>query len=205
MALDDLLDDQANPDGHGYESASSADLLACGYAETISPDDRTAWMRVGSSGTITIDVNGQTVFHADHSAGRPYAQDTDIVAIALRKGRNRILVRSRQGIGLRSFSVQVSQPRDDAPRRSQAAHPRGRICGRSHSHMTATLGAANICSSIPAGSGRRGVTRPAAGARPVWGRICRAWCPHKIGPRSCGRCSSRRAESRTAIGRSSSP
>jgi putative heme-binding domain-containing protein len=115
ISLDDLLDGTTGPSGHGYESGSSPDLLACGYVETVATVDRSAWMRVGSSGTITIDVNGQTVFHGDHSAGRAYAPDSDTVPIALQKGRNRILVRSRQGIGRWSFSVQISQPRDDEP------------------------------------------------------------------------------------------
>ncbi len=115
VALQHLLDGPESTRGQGYESAGSADLLACCYAETLAIDDRAGWMRIGSSGTITIDLNGQTVFHGDHSAGRPYDPDSDIVPIALRKGRNRILVRSRQGIGRWSFSIQVSQPRDDDP------------------------------------------------------------------------------------------
>ncbi len=115
VALHNLLDGPESTNDHGYESASSADLLACGYAEALAIDNRAAWMRIGSSGTITVDLNGQTVFHGDHSAGRPYDPDSDIVPIALRKGRNRILVRSRQGIGRWSFSIRVSQPRDDEP------------------------------------------------------------------------------------------
>ncbi len=113
VALDDLVDGAAGPGGRGYDSGSSPDLLACGYTEIRATADRSAWLRVGSSGTITIDINGQTVFHGDHSAGRAYAFDSDMVPIALRKGRNRILVRSRQGIGRWAFGVQVSEPRDD--------------------------------------------------------------------------------------------
>ena len=125
ISLVDLLDGAAGPGDHGFESGSSPDLLACGYAETLATADRSAWMRIGSSGTITIDLNGQQVFHGDHSAGRAHSPDSDMAPIALRKGRNRILVRSRQGIGRWSFSVQLSQPRDDEPLLPASRSPAG--------------------------------------------------------------------------------
>jgi putative heme-binding domain-containing protein len=57
-----------------------------------------------------IEVNEQVVHSGQHSAGRAYAPDSDLVRIALKAGRNRLLVSSRQGIGVWSFSVRLSEP-----------------------------------------------------------------------------------------------
>ena len=65
-------------------------------------------MLVGSSGTMHVTVNEQSVYQSDNPAGRGYSPDTDTVRLTLTKGRNRILVVSRQGIGPWCFSVQIA-------------------------------------------------------------------------------------------------
>jgi putative heme-binding domain-containing protein len=44
------------------------------------------------------------------AGGRPYAIDGDRVRVRLHRGANRLLVRSRPGIGAWCFSVQVAEP-----------------------------------------------------------------------------------------------
>ena len=67
-------------------------------------------MLVGSSGSVLVAVNDRPVLNFVHPAGRPFAADSNLVRVALRKGTNRILVRTRQGSGAWSFGVQVSGP-----------------------------------------------------------------------------------------------
>ena len=55
-------------------------------------------------------MNEQPAFTYHNFAGRAYAPDSDLARVALRKGKNRVLVVSRQGIGVWSFGVQVSDP-----------------------------------------------------------------------------------------------
>ena len=56
-----------------------------------------------------MTVNEQLVFNEPQSAGRPYAPDADVVRFPIARGRNRILVLSRQGIGPQAFGVQVAR------------------------------------------------------------------------------------------------
>lgn len=67
-------------------------------------------MLVGSSGSVKVTVNEHKAFEYANFAGREYRPDSDLVRIKLLKGKNRILVMSRQGVGVWSFSVQVSEP-----------------------------------------------------------------------------------------------
>ncbi|MBX6316724.1 MAG: c-type cytochrome, partial [Isosphaeraceae bacterium] len=96
--------------GFGYDTNGSPDLSAFGYAEVVSDRERPAMLLIGSSGSLIVTLNEKIVFHYNNFAGRPYAPDSDLVRVALRRGTNRILVQSRQGIGTWAFSVQVSDP-----------------------------------------------------------------------------------------------
>jgi putative heme-binding domain-containing protein len=98
--------------GFGYDSNGSPDLAAFGYTEVESDDDRSAMLFAGSSGTLIVTVNEKPVFQYVNFAGRPYQPESDLIPISLRKGSNRILVMSRQGIGPWSFGLQVSAPSD---------------------------------------------------------------------------------------------
>jgi putative heme-binding domain-containing protein len=119
LSLDDLKGGMGDRGGFGHDDNTSPDLAAFAYAEIASEQERPAFLLVGSSGTITIKLNDKLAFHADHEAGRPYVADSDLVRITLRKGRNRILVRTRQGIGRWTFSLQFSSPSDQiAPSQS---------------------------------------------------------------------------------------
>ena len=110
VVLEDLKGGAGDRGGFGYDTNGSPDLNAFGSAEIVSDQDRSALMLVGSSGTIWITVNETMVYQYNNFAGRPYAPDSDLVRVELKKGVNRVLVSSRQGIGTWSFSVQVSEP-----------------------------------------------------------------------------------------------
>jgi mono/diheme cytochrome c family protein len=88
----------------------SPDLVAFAWTEVAVDRDRSALMLVGSSGTISVVINGKTTFHSDNASGRAYAPDSDVVCVELVRGRNQILVKARQRIGMWSFSLQISDP-----------------------------------------------------------------------------------------------
>ncbi len=102
VTLDDLKG------GSGYDPGTSPDLAAFAVAEVTSDRDRPALMLVGSSGSVLVTVNDRPVLNVA-TAGRPYAPDSDLIRLPLKKGANRIVVRARQGIGAWSFGVQVSE------------------------------------------------------------------------------------------------
>jgi putative heme-binding domain-containing protein len=110
VVIDDLKGGAGDRGGFGYDLNGSPDLCSFGYAEYESDRDRTALLQLGSSGSLTVTVNEAVVHSYSNFAGRPYEPDADVVPVRLRKGTNRILVVSRQGIGRWSFSVQISQP-----------------------------------------------------------------------------------------------
>jgi putative heme-binding domain-containing protein len=110
VVLDDFKAGAGDRGGFGYDTNGSPDLCAFGFAEVASDRDRPALLLVGSSGTIAVTLNEQVVFDYYNFAGRAYIPDSDLVRVALKKGANRLLVRSRQGIGTWSFGVQVSDP-----------------------------------------------------------------------------------------------
>ncbi len=112
VVIDDLKSHAGGRADSGFDQRVSADLAAVGVANLGSDEDRSALLLAGSSGTITITVNGSVVLHTDSNAGRVYAPSSDTARITLRKGSNRIMVQSRQGIGAWSFSVQVSDRSD---------------------------------------------------------------------------------------------
>jgi putative membrane-bound dehydrogenase-like protein len=110
VVLDDFKGGAGDRGGFGYDLNGSPDLCGFAFAEIQSDRDRDALLLVGSSGTVTVTVNEQPVYSFRDFAGRAYKPDSDLVRVALKAGKNRLLVASRQGIGVWSFSVQVSEP-----------------------------------------------------------------------------------------------
>jgi putative heme-binding domain-containing protein len=106
--LNDLKEGVGDRGGFGYDGNGAPDLCAFGYAEVESAHDGPGLMLLGSSGTMIVTVNEQHVYRHEAVAGRPFAPDADTVRIKLTKGKNRILVVSRQGIGPWCFAVQVA-------------------------------------------------------------------------------------------------
>ena len=110
VALDDFKAGAGDKGGFGYDTSGSPDLAAFAYAEIPADRDRVALLLLGSSGSLIVTLNGEQIVNVANVSGRPYAADSDRVRISLKKGTNRLLVRTRQGIGSWSFSVQVSDP-----------------------------------------------------------------------------------------------
>jgi putative heme-binding domain-containing protein len=102
----------------GYNAGGSPDWGAFAVAEIDADRASPALLLIGSSGTLLITINEQPVFHYQNAEGRAYAADSDLVRVALSKGKNRILVLSRQGIGPWAFGLEIA-------RVAQRAGPRG--------------------------------------------------------------------------------
>ncbi len=109
VLIDDLKGGAGDRGGFGYDVNGSPDLAAFAYGEVTSNRDRTALMLIGSSGSILVSVNDRPVLNVSQVSGRAYASDSDLVRVSLKKGTNRILVRTRQGIGAWCFGVQMSE------------------------------------------------------------------------------------------------
>ncbi len=109
MDLDDLKGASGDGGGSGYATTTSPDLGAYGYAEVDSDSEGPALLLVGSSGTLIVTVNETLVYQYRNPAGREYAADSEVVRFPLVRGRNRILVVSRQGTGRWSFGVQLAR------------------------------------------------------------------------------------------------
>jgi putative heme-binding domain-containing protein len=110
VVIEDLKGGAGDNGGFGYDANNSPDLAAFAYAEVTSDRDRAALMLVGSSGSILVTVNDQPLLNHNNAIGRPYATDSDVVRFPLKKGKNTILIMSRQGIGTWSFGVLISEP-----------------------------------------------------------------------------------------------
>jgi putative heme-binding domain-containing protein len=108
--LDAFKGGRGDVGGFGYDTNGSPDLAAFAFAEVRSESDRDAMLLVGSSGSIVVSLNEAVVHNGGNAGGRAYMPDSDVVRVKLAKGPNRLLLRSRQGIGVWSFSVQVSEP-----------------------------------------------------------------------------------------------
>jgi len=109
--------------GFGYDRNTSPDLCAFGYAEFEAGHDGPGLLLLGSSGTMLVTVNEQLVYQYNNLAGRAFSPDSDTVRLNLARGRNRILVVSRQGIGPWCFGVQIAllSPRPGGPGPAQAS------------------------------------------------------------------------------------
>ena len=106
--LSDLKQGAGDTGGFGFDGSGSPDLCAFGYAEADADRDGNALMLVGSSGTLLVTVNEQPIYQFKDAAGRGYAPDSDTVLFRIKKGKNRILVQSRQGVGAWCYSVQFA-------------------------------------------------------------------------------------------------
>jgi putative heme-binding domain-containing protein len=107
--LDDLKHASADRGSFGYDTTGSANLCAFGYTEIDSDAEGPGLMLVGSSGTMIVTVNEKIAYEYSSVDGRAYVPDTDLVRFHLARGRNRILVVSRQGIGRWGFGVQIAR------------------------------------------------------------------------------------------------
>jgi putative heme-binding domain-containing protein len=108
VLLDKFKSGAGDRGGFGYDPNASPDLCAFGYAEVQSDRDAPSLMLLGSSGTMSVTVNEKPVYQYTNTAGRAYVPDADVVRFDLVKGRNRVLVVSRQGIGAWCFGVQIT-------------------------------------------------------------------------------------------------
>ena len=127
VLVDDLNHSAGDPGGSGYDLKGSADLVAFAYTEIAADHDQPALMKLGSSGTITVTANTSVAFHSDLQSGRAYSPDSDTVRIALKKGMNRIVVRTRQGIGIWSFSLQLAGGSDLSSAPASDSAPRDEL------------------------------------------------------------------------------
>ncbi len=110
VLLDDFKAGHGDKGGFGYDTNGSPDIAAFAFAEIRSDQDRQALLLIGSSGSLIVQLNQKPVFNGSNSIGRAYRPDSDRVRVTLKKGTNHLLLRTRQGIGSWSFSVQVSDP-----------------------------------------------------------------------------------------------
>jgi putative heme-binding domain-containing protein len=108
----------------GYDSSTSPDLCAFAFAEIDTDRPGPALLLLGSSGGFIVTVNETLVHQYSNPAGRAYRYDTDRVRIELAKGRNRIMIASRQGIGDWCFSVQIGKL---PPRQGPSLDHRARV------------------------------------------------------------------------------
>ncbi len=110
LALESLGGSQGNRARGGFEAAIPADLSAFAYAEVASDRDRPALLLVESAGSIAVAVNDRAAAPRSAGEGTGAIGDPAVVRVALRKGSNRILVWSRQGVAGWSFALRVSGP-----------------------------------------------------------------------------------------------
>ena len=110
LMLEDLKAGSGDRGGFGYDASASPDLAAFAYAEVVSNEERSALIQVGSSGSLVVTVNEEAVLAHRNLAGRPYQPGSELLRVTLKKGTNRILVQSRQGVGAWCFSIQISEP-----------------------------------------------------------------------------------------------
>ncbi|MGO9915382.1 MAG: HEAT repeat domain-containing protein [Isosphaeraceae bacterium] len=123
----DLNNGAGGPGGAGYATKGSPDLIAFAYTEIVADRDRPALIKLGSSGTITVTANGSVAFHSDHQSGRAYSPDSDTGRLVLKRGINRIVIRTRQGIGVWSFSVQLAALSDESSAPGSGRTPRDEL------------------------------------------------------------------------------
>ncbi len=84
----------------------SMDLAAFAHAEVDSDAEGPALLRLHSSGPMIVTVNERMVLDGRQSPGSP---DGDLVRFRLVRGRNRILIETREGLGRWSFSARIAR------------------------------------------------------------------------------------------------
>jgi HEAT repeat protein/glucose/arabinose dehydrogenase len=100
----------------GASADGSPGLAAFGYAEVNVERSAPALLMVGPSGALMVTLNETPVYEFGGVSGQSYAPDSGVVRCNLVKGRNRILVLSRQGAGKWSYGIQIAvlgAPRTD--------------------------------------------------------------------------------------------
>ena len=127
--LSDLKNGAGDRGGFGYDAGGSPDLGAFAYTEVEADRAGPAILLIGSSGTLIVTVNEQPVYQYTNSAGRGYALGSDVARFDLARGRNRILVVCRQGIGPWRFGLQIARVTPRAAR--EHLSPRRSSCGAS--------------------------------------------------------------------------
>jgi putative heme-binding domain-containing protein len=116
LDLDDLKNRGANGGGSDPDAGGPPDLVAFAYAEVDCDREGPGLMLLGSSSRLIVTVNEQVVANDAALAGRTDTPDANVLRFRLARGRNRILVQSRQGIGPWVFGVQVARsPMPAAP------------------------------------------------------------------------------------------
>ena len=123
VVLDDLKQGAGDRGGFGYDNNGSPDLCAFAFTQVDADRAGTGLLLLGSSGTLIVTVNEKIVYQYTNVAGRGYAPDVDTARIELNKGKNRILIVSRQGIGPWAFGLKLARldPRSGTRRLSAPA------------------------------------------------------------------------------------
>jgi len=82
--------------------------IVYGLAYVLSPDDRTATLLLGSDDGVRVWINGELVH--SNPAYRAAEPDLDRVAIRLKKGWNKVLLKDLQGAGGWGFYARIADP-----------------------------------------------------------------------------------------------
>ena len=83
-------------------------LAAFGYSEISSSAARSARMLIGSDDTLTVWLNGKTVY--DYRSSRSFNPATDRVDVSLLQGINRIVIKCGNTNGEWKFSLAMTPP-----------------------------------------------------------------------------------------------
>jgi hypothetical protein len=81
-------------------------VLAYALIDVISPDDRKAFLRIGSDDGVKVWLNWQIVW--TNQVQRPLRFDEDVVPIELKQGNNRLLFKVDQGTGAWGLIVRIT-------------------------------------------------------------------------------------------------
>ena len=87
-------------------------VLAYAACWVVSPEERHAFMKVGSDDGVQVWLNGSQVLR--RLVYRSWRRDDDAVPVVLHKGRNFLLLKVDQGVGGWEFSVRFTD-RGDRP------------------------------------------------------------------------------------------
>ncbi len=164
-------------------------------AEVVSERDRPALLVVDVTGSALLAVDDRPL--ASFAGGA--ADET--IPIELKSGSNRILLRTRQGVGPWSMRVELSDP--PTPVILRPSQPRGprstaKGSGHSHSNVPGTLKTARRSSHRSREEWGAFAAMPSVHApprHPPSGLIWPAWGANTTNPRSSGRSSNRQAGS----------
>jgi putative heme-binding domain-containing protein len=107
--LTDFKNGTGERGGFGYDTNGSPDLGAFAYAEVETDRAGPALLLAGSSGAMTVTLNERLVYQFIGVAGRSYAPGLDLTRLELARGKNRILVVCRQGIGPWCFGLEIAR------------------------------------------------------------------------------------------------